>query len=209
MALQALSLGGSRSPASNSMPAITAKILSSASRTRPRPGTSSWEPLNKHGFAPAGRSADRPRDRSHDVRAAIGLLQQHRVRAERKVLHEVAGDEDMRDEALSEDRPDGGDAADFAQADIDDHQIRMKARGRSHRFGRVDFDGADEMTEIFENLGEQRSDHGIVLDDQNTERIHHSPPPPESASTGFDSAGRGPNGRTREDYKNAKFKPVR
>src|SRR5271155_4374049 len=116
----------------------------------------------------------------------------------------------MRHEALPEDRPDGGDTADFAQADIDDHQIRMKARGRSHRFGRVDFDGTDEMAEIFENLGKQRSDHGIVLDDQNTERIHHSPSPPQSASTGSTVPEEAHTAAlSLEDYKTAKFKPAR
>src|ERR1700691_3080746 len=51
----------------------------------------------------------------------------------------------------------------------------MKARSRGHRFRRIDFDGADEMAEIFENLGEQRADHRIVLYDQDTERIHCVP----------------------------------
>src|ERR1700677_2600763 len=115
-------------------------------------GGGRWGPLDNHGFVPPGRPGDRPRDRRHDVRVAIGLLQQHRVRAERKVPHEGAGDEDMRPEALSEDRLDGGNAAHFAQPDIDDHEIGMKARGRGHRFGRVAFDGADEMAEILENL---------------------------------------------------------
>ena len=53
---------------------------------------------------------------------------------------------------------------DFAQSDIDNHQIGMTTPGGGHSGGRVDFNGADDMAEVLEQLRQQRANHEVVLD---------------------------------------------
>ena len=112
----------------------------------------------------------------------IRLLDQHRVRAELEVAQEIAGDEHVRHETVAKNLSDRRDAAALAQLDIDDHQIRAAIPSRRHGGVRVDLHRDDDMAEILQHLREQRTDHGIVLDDQHPQRSHRltSPPAPPS-----------------------------
>src|SRR5579859_3495910 len=134
-----------------------------------------WVATNSDSRLSTNGLGERLVDGPGEVRLAKGFLEHDGGRAKFRDLCRIAADEDVGY------RPDdqyflhGRDAASVAQAQVDDHQIRLVA-ARSH--DGVGFGGSNAagMAHARQNLGEKTADHGIVFHQQDLERCQWLPP---------------------------------
>jgi len=103
-----------------------------------------------------------------------------------------AADEDVGNEPVAQYLFNGRNTAAFAQPRIHDHQIRPAAGRRGHGTCLSGFNSRNLIAHFGENIGQQHTDQGIVLDDENAQRIHASasphrlmPPSLSQASSGI------------------------
>ncbi len=107
-----------------------------------------------------------------ELRFSKRLLNHYRAGSADHDAGRIAGDEDVRDKCGAKYFIDGRDATSIGQSYIHDQEVRPASKGGGHHIALGGLDRANVVPHLFEYLGEQQTNQGIVFGNKDAEAFH-------------------------------------